>query len=322
MIVPVYNVADYLDRCVESIIAQTYDDLEIILVDDGSLDNCPILCDEWAIQDKRIRVIHKSNGGLSDARNAGIEVATGDYLLFVDSDDYIESSMCEKLLTTAEDAQADIAVGNLYWEYNDHREIGVMIQQNGTVVTRSCILEEYFLRCSVAMVVAWNKLIRRELFFTKEQIRYPMGRLHEDEYTSYRLLYAANKTAFVTEPLYHYVQREGSIMSRYGERNLRDTAIFAQGYLSWADKYAPEKRLLMDYAALNVFWGLLDKCEHTPELVKYCSEVKGYGTALSRQVRNYWCNPYASKWDKLRYTALRFGIYESARRMYHLLRGH
>ena len=119
IIVPVYKVENYLERCLISIIRQSYQNLEIILVDDGSPDDCPLLCDAWAEKDKRIRVIHKANGGLSDARNVGIDASHGDYLMFVDSDDYISLEMCQKLMNTAIIEDADIVSCNLYWTYGD-----------------------------------------------------------------------------------------------------------------------------------------------------------------------------------------------------------
>ena len=122
VIIPIYNVHAYLGKCVESIISQTYGELEIILVDDGSPDDCPVLCDAWALKDKRIKVIHKKNGGLSDARNAGIEMAQGEYILFVDGDDYIAPYMCEHLLAALEDSGADMAECSFYWEYTDRKE--------------------------------------------------------------------------------------------------------------------------------------------------------------------------------------------------------
>lgn len=128
IIVPVYMVEQYLNRCVNSIINQTYGNLEILLVDDGSLDDCPSMCDIWAKKDERIKVIHKKNGGLSDARNKGIDEATGEYLLFVDSDDYLEEDACEKLLCTMKKTDADFVVGvireirdnNIFYQKNDN----------------------------------------------------------------------------------------------------------------------------------------------------------------------------------------------------------
>ena len=119
VIVPVYNVAAYLDRCVKSIVNQTYADLEIILVDDGSPDQCGTMCDNWAMKDKRIKVVHKENGGLSDARNAGIEVASGDYIGFVDSDDWIEPDMYQDLLEAVEREGAELAVTGINRTYDN-----------------------------------------------------------------------------------------------------------------------------------------------------------------------------------------------------------
>ena len=116
IIVPVYKVEKELDRCVQSLLKQTYKNLEIILVDDGSPDHCPILCDQYALEDERIRVIHKKNGGLSDARNAGLNLATGEYVLYVDSDDYIELDTCERFIKAAGNQKIDIVVGNAVME--------------------------------------------------------------------------------------------------------------------------------------------------------------------------------------------------------------
>ena len=116
VIIPIYNVEAYLDECIASVIAQTYSNLEIILVDDGSPDNCPQMCDEWAAKDSRIRVIHKENGGLSDARNAGIDIATGEYIAFVDSDDWIVPEMYEKMLAALKTENAATCAWNMRLE--------------------------------------------------------------------------------------------------------------------------------------------------------------------------------------------------------------
>lgn len=320
VIVPIYKVEAYLDRCVKSIEGQTYEALEIILVDDGSPDNCPAMCDAWAAKDERIRVIHKKNGGLSDARNAGIEASKGDYLLFVDSDDYIEPVMCEKMLLAAEGAQADIAVCNFYWEYSDHREMQKSLGISGRIISKDNILDDYFSSNKVTMTVAWNKLYRRELFFTPEHIRYPKGLLHEDEFTSYRLLYAGRKTVVLDEPYYHYIQRDGSIMSNYNEKNLHDIMRCAQEYLHWSDRYAPEKRKLMEYAAFNICRFIIGKCEETPNL-RHCSRmVRDKVKGIVRQIGDFRKNPYADWKAKVSFVALRLGKYGGMRQIYNCLR--
>lgn len=320
IVVPVYNVEKYLDRCLCSIVAQTYVNLEIILVDDGSKDDSSRICDLWSLKDKRVKVIHKSNGGLAEARNVGIEYSTGDYILFIDSDDYICANMCSNLYEKINYTQADIAVCNFYWEYPTHREKSYMLQDDGFSVSRDYALEEYFLHWSIPMVVAWNKLFRRELFFTKEMIRYPVGRLHEDEYTIYRLFYAARKIVFLKEPLYYYVQREDSIMYNLGGRNVHDLIGCAYEYLHWADKYSPDKRRLLDYGAMNILWRLLRECEEVPELMSYKNEVYKFGKELSCNVKNYWSNPYIDKIDKMRYGLFKMGMFLPLRRLFHWCR--
>lgn len=309
VIIPIYKVHAYLGKCVESVIRQTYGKLEVILVDDGSPDDCPALCDAWALKDKRIKVIHKENGGLSDARNAGIEVAQGEYILFVDGDDYIAPNMCERLLAAVENSCAELAVCSFYWEYPVHQEVQPMVVPNGTVVQRSNILETWAKRAGGELIVAWNKLYRRELFFTPEHIRYPVGRLHEDEFTSYRLLYAAQNVVFIDEPLYHYVQRSDSIMANYGERNLRDFAEAVQEYIPWAKRYAPEKQKVMEYMTLRNTLDLVMRSADNPYF-KYgpeiCDRLRKY---TEKYVQSFLCNPYASWKDKAKYLLFELHIF-------------
>ena len=187
IIIPVYRVADTLDRCVESVVNQRVDEMEVILVDDGSPDQCPAKCDLWAEKDARIRVIHKENGGLSDARNAGIEIARGEYITFVDSDDYLETDTLAPLLEMAEDA--DIV------EYS--------IKDRLTLT--NCTYEdisEYWLKEQVYRhTYAWNKLYRSKIF---EQVRYPKGKVFEDAYTLPLLLRKARKVKTTALGFYHY----------------------------------------------------------------------------------------------------------------------
>ena len=187
VIIPVYRVADTLDRCVESVVSQPVDDMEVILVDDGSPDQCPVMCDLWAEKDARIRVIHKENGGLSDARNAGIEIARGEYLTFVDSDDYLETDTLAPLLEMAEDA--------------DLVEYSIKDRLTLTNCTYEDI-SEYWLKEQVYRhTYAWNKLYRSRIF---EQVRYPKGKVFEDAYTLPLLLRKARKVKTTALGFYHY----------------------------------------------------------------------------------------------------------------------
>lgn len=215
VIVPIYNVANYLRKCVESIRKQSYQNLEIILVDDGSPDNCGEICEEYAKLDYRIKVIHKANGGLSDARNYGIEAATGEYFLFVDSDDYIHIDMIRILYEALKEKNAQVAVcsyqnvqENEVTAYNESYR-GVL--QPLLMTEKQMFDSHYYLDKRVEFIVAWNKLYHCSLF---EHVRYPKGKVHEDEFTTYKLLYQAQKIVYIEAPLYFYVQRENSIMGQ------------------------------------------------------------------------------------------------------------
>lgn len=237
-----------------SIVSQTYKNLEIILVDDGSPDNCPKLCDYWCRKDDRVHVIHKKNGGLSDARNVGIEIATGDYILFVDSDDYIMMDMCEKMIKAAEDTHADLVICSFIWKYPIEEKIQSMVTGNTMQsFTNIELLRIFFMKKTVELTVAWNKLYRRRLFFTQEHIRYPVGKLNEDEFITYRLIYEARNITIIPDALYYYVQRNTSIMSEFNSRNLSDSIEAAESYIAWMIKHnlSMEKEIACAYDILS-----------------------------------------------------------------------
>ncbi len=214
VIIPVYNVEEYLDRCLESIVNQTYKNLEIILVDDGSPDNSPQMCDEWTKKDSRIKVIHKKNGGLSDARNVGVDNAAGEWIYFIDSDDYIELNALEILINAAVNNDCDMAVA-MYdnvvngeiWHNNFGSKIDVMTSANYVKEYYDNVFNKQFLLGS-CQIIACNKLIKKSI---AETIPFPVGKLHEDEFTTYKLCYKCRKIAFVREALYFYVRHNSSI---------------------------------------------------------------------------------------------------------------
>lgn len=212
IIVPIYNVERYLKRCVDSIRKQTYSNIEIILVDDGSPDGCPKMCEEYAVMDDRIVVIHKENGGLSSARNAGIELASGEYIAFVDADDVINKKYIEILYHICEENGCDIAqcefisVPEEFVKAEVKDECQVSIISSKDALYNSCKEVD-----AVKYNVTWNKLYKRDLF---AEIRFPNGKIHEDEFTTYKIFYCAKKIAIVNAYLYYYVQRDDSIMNR------------------------------------------------------------------------------------------------------------
>lgn len=225
IIVPVYKVENYLPKCIDSILAQTFTDFELILVDDGSPDDCPALCDAAAEKDARVRVIHQKNGGLSAARNAGLDAAKGAWIGFVDSDDYIAPEMYEVLYQAVQSTGADLAL----CDYAEVNEAGTPCPQMHVSLSGGELTgQELLKRASGLMVqLAWNKLYRRAIF---TQLRYPEGKLNEDLFLIPEVCLQIQKAVVVPKALYYYVQRGGSIMS--GNKTLRhfDAAEAAQRY--------------------------------------------------------------------------------------------
>lgn len=211
VIVPVYQVEEYLDRCIQSILDQTYKKLEILLIDDGSKDRSGIICDTYAEKDARIRVFHKMNGGLSDARNYGIDRAKGEYLAFVDSDDYIAEDFIETLLESAVRNESELVICR-YAEVHGE-ELPVCHDACERIVSQEEAFEHI---CSnndqhILYTVSWNKLYRRTLF---DNVRYPRGKIHEDEGTTYKLLAQAQTIILVDKIMYGYFMSPNSIMRR------------------------------------------------------------------------------------------------------------
>lgn len=214
VIVPVYNVEKYLDNCVESIVNQTYRDLEIILVDDGSPDNCPAMCDEWAKKDDRIKVIHKENGGVSTARNVGLENATGNYIGFVDSDDYLELNMYELLFNDLTVNNSDISVCSTFLVSENNE-----IKKDSIFETQVLNQEEAVKFLSYKMNNSlWNKLFKKAVL---EDCRFEEGRTFgEDHLVLLRALKKVESVSFISESLYYYVQRSNSTTgARFSEKS-------------------------------------------------------------------------------------------------------
>lgn len=273
VIVPVYKVEPYLRKCLDSIVNQTYRNLEIILVDDGSPDSCGVICDEYAARDERIKVIHKANGGVASARNAGLDAATGDYIGWVDSDDWIEADMYEYLLKNALEQDADVAVcsrterypdRDVFWGWdspqlwNRERALGYL-------------LEDKELRSYLC-----DKLWRRELF---ADIEFPEGQIYEDIVITCRLILKAERVIALPESKYNYRQRADSIVW---------TKTLAQAM----DYFCAAKRRKEE---LEKDWP-----EYTPQLEEQC--MMG--------CRNIWSSYY--KAEKAERKALKKGLEESA----------
>lgn len=213
VIVPIFNVEKQLDRCIYSIINQTYKNIEIILVDDGSTDSCGIICDNYNKIDKRIIVLHKANGGLSSARNAGLDNAKGDLIAFVDSDDYLEINYLEELYNNMNKYNSDISVCNVYYWKNKKKSTVIKEVDNEFVSSNKEKFENINNKYSSLTVYAWNKLYKRKIF---ENIRYPDGKIYEDSYILCEILDKTNIISYTLKPLYNYVYRKDSIVNKFG----------------------------------------------------------------------------------------------------------
>lgn len=258
VVIPVYKVEQYIDRCVQSVLNQTYSNLEVFLVDDGSPDSCGTICDRYAKEDTRIHVIHKMNGGLSDARNAAIPYCTGEYITFIDSDDYVESEYVERLYSAIKKYDADISVCSFcqyYLETGKNIYVGgkkeKIFDPKAAIV--SMLLDKDFYTC------AWGKLYKISLF---RKVRYPKGKLYEDLATTYRLMMLSSKVVYIPQHLYWYVQRSGSILnSNFNIRNL-DLIEIVEKLESDLMEYMPEKQAAINYRVVGAYMDIIRMIEN------------------------------------------------------------
>ena len=267
IIVPVFKVEKYINKCINSIISQTYRNLEIILVDDGSPDNCGKICDEYTNIDERIKVIHQKNMGLSAARNNGIKIAKGDYIGFVDSDDYIEKTMFEDLYNALIDNVADISICNFYIVQSNTTEKRVRNKERDKKYNKIEILKEILLDRDVQSY-AWNKLYKKELF---KNVEYPVGKKYEDIGTTFYLFEKCNNIQVIGKPEYNYLNRNDSIVFNVNEQTIIDYVdIIVERYLYVDKKYRElskynfyylAKTLITAYNDLSCLDNVSDKLE-------------------------------------------------------------
>lgn len=208
VIVPFYNVENYIEKCLNTLVHQTLEDIEIILVNDGSQDRSMVVVKKFLEQyPDKITYIEKENGGLSDARNYAIPYAKGEYIAFLDSDDYVEKTMYKDMYELAKKEDSDMVECNFYWEYPDKKKEDIGVVYNG----KKEMLEK-------VRVVAWNKLIKKEVL-EKSKVTFPKGYRYEDVEFTYKLIPYLDKVSFLKKPCIHYIQREGSISNNQNERN-------------------------------------------------------------------------------------------------------
>ena len=247
VIVPIYNVEKYLERCVNSILNQTYKNIEIILVDDGSPDKCPQICDEYKNMDSRVKVIHKENGGLSDARNYGLSIATGKYVSFVDSDDYIHEETYEKMIKALELQNADIVSCGINHVYDNKIE-SINIEQK--IYDDESAIENLIIGKNLNQTV-WNKIYKKNVI---DNILFEKGKINEDDFWTYKVFSNSKKIITLNDCLYYYVHRESSIMGQgYSIKNLDGLEARYKQYKFMKDNY-PNLVFISKKAAF--FYGL------------------------------------------------------------------
>ena len=253
VIVPIYNVESYLGECVDSICSQTYRNLEIILVDDGSTDDCPEICDRYALKDSRIKVIHQSNRGLSGARNAGYKASNGKYIAFIDSDDKISKTFIESLYALIIKNDAQIAA----CAYTHNSDVhAVKKRLLDCVLTSEKMLRAWHGKYKAIETVVWNKLYSRRIFESFEDCNiFPEGKSHEDIYTSHLFVNHAKKIAITAQELYYYRRRDGSI-SRMNSKKAAEEDLEAQrvrlDFFKQNKLYAAYLRLYMGHLLYKV----------------------------------------------------------------------
>lgn len=248
VIVPIYKVEPYLRRCLDSIVNQTYTNLEIILVDDGSPDGCPAISDEYAAKDSRIIVIHKENGGLSDARNAGLDICKGEYISFVDSDDWVEPDYIELLFNAIKAEQNSISVCN-HIQFDKKGTVYSSEFLEKEVLSSNDALSILIKKAPIQFILSWGKLFPKKIF---DKIQFPVGKVHEDQYTSYKTFFFAKKIFCINKHLYHYRKRCDSIMGTLEEINYKSIQLEQINFL--------KKNKLIDlanYIAIPLCWSAL-----------------------------------------------------------------
>ena len=255
IVIPIYNVEKYLSQCIDSILSQTYQNLEIILVDDGSNDNSGKIADKYAQKDSRIAVIHKQNGGLSDARNAGIEIATGEYIYFLDSDDWLVPNAISTLFDFAIKNSCEIVQGGFYYAYNDYllydnRKIG--IDQTPFVLNREIAMVE-LIQNEYIKNFAWGKLYRTSIV---KKYLFQKGKYFEDSYWQHHIVNEITNYGVIPTPLYYYRQRESSISGQFSIKSL-DLLIGYEERLNFILEHYPHLTNLMAKQLWNISSSML-----------------------------------------------------------------
>lgn len=290
VIVPVYNVENYIRRCVESILQQKYQEFELLLIDDGSKDSSGYICDEYEKRDERIRVIHKENGGLSDARNVGIFAATGEFVTYIDSDDYVSDEYLTTLLQVQQEGDYDIVCASFTFFSDENDDIfkntssGEKTIYSGVEACKALLLGELF-------TSSCNMVIRKSI---AEKSMFPVGKYHEDEFTTFRYFLSAQKICKINKNLYFYYQREGSIIHSFGKAVLDEIEAADNYCIVCADvnndllkaankkKYSMFLQILRDYPQIKNSY-----VDHYRMIIEYIKQYRWYIILKSNESKIY-----------------------------------
>ena len=328
VIIPVFNTSKFLKKCVNSVLKQTYKNLEVFLIDDGSTDNSGILCDDFAKTDKRVVTIHKQNGGLSPARNVGLGIATGEFIAFVDSDDFIEPTMIEVLLNNIIKAGSDISICSFAMETETGKPYADTPPLKNETYSKFEALALLNETRQDRFTVAWNKLYKKELF---DGLRYPENKIHEDQWTIHKLFFKTSKVSAIEDVLYHYVVHEGSIMQAknpikhfddidalfdriefYKTNNLKE--LIPGVFKTMSELFAFYREKIWGYenftlAELNKIYGYGKKCKkylkNTAKTEKYSKEKtkeisKAFNFSFVDKLKLFYKNKLkVKKWKKI-----------------------
>lgn len=302
VIVPVYKVEKYLDKCVASILNQTHTDIEVILVDDGSPDNCGVMCDEWASKDTRIHVIHKENGGISSARNRGLDEAKGEFISFIDSDDYVETNMLEVLYKGLIDNDADVSVCGVYNVYDSFmrpQTEGIKEFICDGVTAYRKLLEGVEIPAAL-----WNKLYKRE---TIGGLRFPLGKIYEDAFFFADFMPRVKKVWVTTKPLYYYIHRNKSLMTEpFNMKALDAIDAYLYNMKIIEDKYPH----LKEQGEFRLYWAYFSVLDRMLLKKKY-KKIPEYGAVVDVLKKNWLSilrNRYFTKGRKIGEIFLKINI--------------
>lgn len=297
IIVPVYKVERYLNKCIDSILGQTFKDFELILVNDGSPDHCGKICDDYAAIDPRVKVIHKENGGLSSARNAGLKIARGKYIAFVDSDDFIHLNMYEILHSNAMKHSADIVICD-YLEVNEDEVISsyeINYQFEEEQYTNIEALNALYGNKGVKFVVVWNKLFKRRLF---DNLEFEENKIHEDEFIAHQLLYKSSKITYLPLQLHYYIQRKSSIT--HARFNIKELD-FIKSYKERVNFFMAIKQfdlqIKAEYCYIPLFFRYYYKAKN--EVPNCGEELKKLKSEFCMSLFSFIKNPYFIKKEKI-----------------------